>query len=158
MSAIVNISCMLEMMRWIDSVYILEYYWVFPYNISCRLEMMKRIDSSDHLRLSIVPGKNNLSGILWMWNPLMRFLLFLHYTHIVSARWGPLVGQGRPRAGIVRGNHQAGWHTGPRLKFSFLGNQFRDQGSKIEGSKKGTTLNTPCLQLINFLQNYRWSF
>ena len=45
-------------------VNILEYYGIFPYNISCRLEMMKRIDSSDHLRLSIVPGKNNLSGIL----------------------------------------------------------------------------------------------
>ena len=104
--------------------------------------MMKRIDSSDHLRLSIVPGKNNLSGILWMWNPLMRFLLFLHYTHIVSARWGPLVGQGRPRAGIVRGNHQAGWHTGPRLKFSFLGNQFRDQGSILR-TAKGTVRYTP---------------
>ena len=104
--------------------------------------MMKRIDSSDHLRLSIVLGKNNLSGILWMWNPLMRFLLFLHYTHIVSARWGPLVGQGRPRAGIVRGNHQAGWHTGPRLKFSFLGNQFRDQGSILR-TAKGTVRYTP---------------
>ena len=88
---------------------------------------------------------NNLSGILWMWNPLMRFLLFLHYTHIVSARWGPLVGQGRPRAGIVRGNHQAGWHTGPRLKFSFLGNQFRDQGSLLRAAK-GTAPYTPCLQ------------
>ena len=33
-------------------------------NILYMLEMLRWIDSSDHLRLSIVPGKNNLSGIL----------------------------------------------------------------------------------------------
>ena len=65
-------------------------------NILYMLEMLRWIDSSDHLRRSIVPGKNNLSGILWMWNPLMRFLLFLHYTHIVSARWGPVLVRAGP--------------------------------------------------------------
>ena len=103
-------------------------------NILYMLEMLRWIDSSDHLRRSIVPGKNNLSGILWMWNPLMRFLLFLHYTHIVSARWGPVLvraGPGLALWGVItkQGGTQdpvlnsPSWRISFRIKDQYWGRQ-----------------------------------